>query len=217
MGSLKALKRPIIFLLQCRIVWGFRQLRGQARHLLFGALHVELARGSIDLGWSGPDRHRWGSGALRVIRTGAVGAALPRAGQILGRMVDLLCPPGRSALLAAFSGTELWTCIIVARGARGVHTVLGPESVRDRLGPLSGDLRADHQAILRAARSLVSEPFVACSARHGALPSILGSSPGGAWSRALCRDDVVIQPCPAALSVPLFLDATTAWLRSFAS
>jgi hypothetical protein len=131
-------------------------------------------------------------------------------------MADLLCPPGRSALLATFSDTELWTCLVVGRGAGGVHTLLGPEALRDRIGPLSGDLRADHRTIRQAAKPLVGEPFLACSARHGALRSVLGSATGGAWSRAISRDEVVIDPRPAALSVPLFLDATMARLMSFA-
>jgi hypothetical protein len=180
------------------------------------AWQVELARGSIDIGWSGNAPHRWGSGALRTVRMGIAGAVLPRAARLLGRTLDLLCPSGRSALLAEFAGTELWTCVVVGRGDRGIHTVLGPEMFRDRLGTLSGDLRADHRAICRVVRPVVGKLFVACSARPGALSSLFRRSTGDPWSRAHRRNGLVIDPGPAALTVPLLVDDTIGRLVSVA-
>ncbi len=131
---------------------------------------------------------------------------LPTAGMI-ERFFNLVCPPGKSALFGLFNGPQLWTCVAISRGARGIELILGPEQLRPHLGALSGDLSRDHVQLAQAVTERAGPLSLGCFAEVQTLRDlVLGASPGG-WANAVAGRKVVLRPLPVVLSAALGVDA----------
>ncbi|MCC6526534.1 MAG: hypothetical protein IT373_28050 [Polyangiaceae bacterium] len=179
-----------------------------AQILLLGGLFREQAeRGRIDL-W--PDR-------LRTARGNRL--PLPTA-TMVGKSLDMICQVGRTMLLGLFDGGELWTCVALSRGERGFDLVLGPEELRRELGLLSGDMRRDHRHLARLVARRTSPLSFGCFADYRTFRALEVDPTPGAWAVAVAVRDVVLDPVPAAMALPLALDAgRAAWgaIRGIAS
>lgn len=178
---------------------------------------AELAQGNIDFAWSEPPASWLADGLLGWVRSAAPGSLVPPLVRVARWAADRVCPASRTAFFAAFHGSQLWTCVIIRRGEQGVRAVLGPETVRRRLGSLSGHLEADHRALCRAIESPVEELHAACSVRYSALPSSANDHRWRGWRDALAKGGVVIDPRPPALAAPLVVSTSLAKLAAWAA
>ena len=175
--------------------------------LLAGLFREQVERGRLQL-W--PER-------LRTARGGRV--PLPTAAMV-ERSIDMVCPVGRTMMLGLFDGGELWTSVALSRGERGFDLVLGPEELRGDLGLLSGDMRRDHRHLARLVAQRTSPLSLGCFSDYRTFRALEVDPTPGAWAMAVAVRDVVLHPVPAAVALPLGLDAGRAvWgaLRGIAS
>lgn len=128
--------------------------------------------------------------------------------------VDMVCPAGKAMLLGLFDRGELWTSVAVRRGARGIDAIVGPEALRPSLGLLSGDLRRDHRHVVRAAVDLLGPLSFGCFAEQQTFRKLEVDPIPGAWALAVAVRDVVLHPVPAAVALPLGIDAGRAALEA---
>ncbi|MEM9692102.1 MAG: hypothetical protein AAGA56_06135 [Myxococcota bacterium] len=126
--------------------------------------------------------------------------------------LDSVCPVGKSMLIGLFEDDALWSCIALRRGSRGFNLVLGPDSLRPRLGLLSGDFRRDHRHLARAVTDRAGPLSLGCFAEAETFRQLEVDPTPGAWALAVATRDVVLAPVPAGLTVPLGIDAGRAAL-----
>ncbi len=141
--------------------------------------------------------------------------SLPSVGAVR-RAMDLLCPPGRSVAVGLFDGGALWTALVLHRGRRGFEQILGPEFLRPGLGLLSGDVRRDYWHLLRVIERQVGPVHAGLFTEVTTLRRLLREGRAGSWARAVAVRDVVLAPLPAALALPLSVDAARGLTRSSA-
>jgi hypothetical protein len=123
------------------------------------------------------------------------------------RTLDMVCPPGKTMLIGLFDRDELWTSIALRRTHAGIDLILGPDELRPRLGLLSGDFRRDHRHLARLVSESAGELSLGCFAEHQTFKSLEVDPTPGAWAVAVAVRDVVLHPVPAAMALPLGLDA----------
>jgi hypothetical protein len=157
--------------------------------LLFGLLREQLKRGAIAT-W--PAR--------------LSGVPLPTA-NVVERSLDMVCPPGKTLLLGLFDKGELWTSIALRRAPNGIDLMLGPQALRGELGLLSGDFRRDHRHLARVVSDVAGPLSFGCFADHQTFKKLEVDPTPGAWALAVAVRDVVLSPVPAAMALPLGLDA----------
>ncbi len=134
------------------------------------------------------------------------GMPIPTATGVRATM-DSVCPVGSAILLVLFENGELHTGAAVRRGPRGIDWVMGPESIRERMGLLSGDWRRDTLHVLGATEALVGRVSLGCFAERETFFRLEVDSAPGAWAKAVALRDVIIQPMPPAVAIPLGFDA----------
>ena len=126
---------------------------------------------------------------------------------MVGASLDMICPPGKSILLGLFQREELYTSIALRRGDNGIDWIVGPDELRTYTGLLSGDFRRDHRHFARTASDLVGPLALGCFAEYNAFRNLEVDPTPGAWAMAVAVRDVVLYPAPAAMAVPLGIDA----------
>lgn len=130
----------------------------------------------------------------------------PTHGMVEGS-IDLVCPKGKTMLLGLFHGGTLWTSIALKRGSKGIELVLGPHDLRAEVGLLSGDMRRDHRHLARAVADRCGPLSLACFSEYTTFRSLEVDPTPGAWALAVAVRDVVLHPVPAAMAIPLGIDA----------
>jgi len=126
---------------------------------------------------------------------------------MIDRTLDLVCPRGKTMLIGLFDRDELWSSIALRRGARGIDLVLGPDALRGELGLLSGDFRRDHRHLVRAVSERAGPLSLGCFAEYRTFLDLEVDPTPGAWALAVAVRDVVLHPVPAAMAVPIGIDA----------
>jgi hypothetical protein len=126
---------------------------------------------------------------------------------MIDRTLDTVCPPGKTMVIGLFDRDELWTSIAMRRGHDGIDLVLGPDELRPRLGLLSGDFRRDHRHLAREVQDRAGPLSLGCFAEYKAFRELEVDPTPGAWALAVAVRDVVLHPVPAAMALPLGLDA----------
>jgi hypothetical protein len=121
--------------------------------------------------------------------------------------LDLVCPRGKTLLVGLFDGDELWTSVALRRNERGIDLVLGPDPLRGELGLLSGDFRRDHRHLARVVTERAGPLSLGCFAEYRTMLDLEVDPTPGAWALAVAVRDVVLHPVPAAMAVPLGIDA----------
>ncbi len=157
--------------------------------LLFDALQHQMELGRIEL-W--PHRLK--------------GLPLPTPAMV-DRSLDLVCPPGMTMLIGLFERDALWTSIALRRGPVGIDLVLGPDDLRSELGLLSGDFRRDHRHLARHVSDVAGPLSLGCFTERKTFRELEVDPNPGAWALAVAVRDVVLAPVPAAMALPLGLDA----------
>jgi hypothetical protein len=173
-------------------------VRGQSFHLQVEAL-VEAMRelereGEVEL-WPSPAA-QWPIPTER-----AFGSAL-----------DLVCPDGKSLVLGAFEGGELYTALCLRRRGPAFDMVMGPDRVRRDMGLLSGDFSRDYRYLGAAVEARLGPLAVGCYAELATFRGLAAEPQPGAWASAVAARDVVLTPVTAGLAVPLGVDAGRAVL-----
>jgi hypothetical protein len=129
--------------------------------------------------------------------------------------LDLVCPDGKSILIGAFDGGELYTAIGLRRRGAAVDYVMGPDRVRRDMGLLSGDFSRDYRYLGSAVEARLGPVAVGCYAELSTFRRLAANPVPGAWASAVAARDVVLTPVTPGVAVPLGVDAGRAVL-SFA-
>ena len=145
-------------------------------------------------------------GGLEMWPRRLAGMPVPTRGMIEGT-IDSVCPRGKTMLIGLFDRDDLFTSIALRRGTRGFDLILGPDEIRGELGLLSGDFRRDHRHLARAVSDRAGPLSLGCFAEHETFRKLEVDPTPGAWAMAVAVRDVVLSPVPAAMAVPLGLDA----------
>jgi hypothetical protein len=147
------------------------------------------------------------------------GLPMPSAAMVRGTL-DSICPAGYAMGLGLFEGGELWTCLAIRRSPTGVfNLILGPDEIRRDMGLLSGDWRRDYRHLIRAMEAKVGPLSLGCFSEASIFRRLEVDPTPGAWARAAAVRDVILSPVPAAMALPLGIDAGRAAfsaLRGFA-
>jgi hypothetical protein len=152
------------------------------------------------------------AGRLQHWPTRLAGMPVPTAGMVRGTM-DAVCPPGRSMVLGLFEGGELWTSLALRRSTEGrLDRILGPDELRRDMGLLSGDWRRDYRHLSRAVEDALGPLAFGCFSEAATFRALEVDPTPGAWARAVAVRDVILSPVPAAMALPLGLDASRAAL-----
>jgi hypothetical protein len=126
--------------------------------------------------------------------------------------LDLVCPDGRSLVLGAFAGGELYTALCLRRRGRAFDVMLGPDRLRRDMGLLSGDFTRDYRYLSAAVEARLAPVAAGCYADLATFQQLAKNPAPGAWASAVAARDVVLTPLTPGLAVPLGVDAGRAAL-----
>jgi hypothetical protein len=136
------------------------------------------------------------------------------SGATITRALDLVLPVGRSAMLCTYEGSNIDTAILLRRGPRGIDTVLGPDWLAERVGPLGGDFRRDHHRIAETVATKLGELSIGVFAETATLHALLRSADPGAFATAAATRELVVSPMPPYAAVALGADAIRSVTRA---
>ena len=126
--------------------------------------------------------------------------------RVLMRVLDAICPDGKSIGVGAFEKGELFTALVLRRRGQAFDLVLGPDQLRNEMGLLSGDWQRDYRFLVRAAEVRAAPLALGCFGEVETLRRLLHRPAPGAWAAAVAARDVVVSPAPATVALPLGLD-----------
>jgi hypothetical protein len=126
--------------------------------------------------------------------------------------LDLVCPNGKSLVIGAFDGGELFTALALRRRGAAFDAVMGPARVRRDMGLLSGDFSRDYRFLGAAVEARLGPMAVGCYAELATFRSLARDPRPGAWATAVAVRDVVLTPVTPGVAVPLGIDAGRAAL-----
>jgi len=122
------------------------------------------------------------------------------------RALDSICKEGHAIALGVFKDGDLWTSLVVRRGARGFDMIAGPDELRKAIGLLSGEWRRDVRHVVSAVEDKYAPLALGCFGELDTLHQLQLDGRAGAWSRAVAVRDVVLSPMPLAIGVALGID-----------
>jgi hypothetical protein len=126
--------------------------------------------------------------------------------------LDLLCPDGKSVVIGAFDGGELYTSLALRRRGAAFDAVMGPDRVRRDMGLLSGDFSRDYRYLGAAVEQRLGPLAVGCYGELATFRALARDPAPGAWASAVAGRDIVLTPVTVGLAVPLGVDAGRAAL-----
>jgi hypothetical protein len=126
--------------------------------------------------------------------------------RLLGRLLDALCPPGKTILLGAFEDGKVRTSIALHRGEDGFDRIVGPATVRTEMGLVSGDFTRDARGLARAVELGTGPLALGCFAEVHVFRDLLLFDTPGAWAAAVAARQLVFHPLAPALAIPLGVD-----------
>jgi len=122
------------------------------------------------------------------------------------RLVDALCPPGKTALFAAFENGDVRVSVALHRGDRGFDRIVGPGLARGELGLVSGDWKRDSIRLARAIELGVGPLSIGCFAELPVWQRLVDSASPGAWASAVAAREILFHPVAPAVAIPLGVD-----------
>jgi hypothetical protein len=140
--------------------------------------------------------------------------------RLFRRLVDALCPVGKTLLLGVFQDGAVRTSIALHRAAGGFDRIVGPATARRDMGLVSGDFTRDARGLARAVELSVGPLALGCFAETHVLEELLATATPGAWATAVAARKLVFHPLAPALALPLGVDvgrAAVAFARELAS
>lgn len=144
------------------------------------------------------------------------GLPIPSPG-VVRSTLDSVCPPGKTVVVGLFEAGELWTSLALRRGALGFDLLLGPDEVRVDMGLLAGDWRRDYRHLFHTIEERSGPVALGCYAEVSTIRKLMVDPTPGVWARAVAVRDVILHPVPAALALPLGIDAGRAALSALRS
>lgn len=129
-----------------------------------------------------------------------------------GSALDLVCPDGKSLVLGAFDGGDLYAALGLRRRGAAFDLVLGPDRVREDMGLLSGEFARDYRYLGAAMEARLGPVAVGCYAELGTFQRLASQPQPGAWAAAVAMRDVVLTPITPGVAVPLGVDVGRAVL-----
>ncbi len=138
-------------------------------------------------------------GSLRTV-------PVPAKELILGAM-NLFVPDGQSIVIAAWAGSRLHTSLALHRAGAGFDVVLGPDELRGELGAVHGNRRSAHRKLCGLVERRMGRVAMGMSADTAVWATMVGDSEPGRWARMVGAGDVVIEPMPAGVAIPIAIDA----------
>jgi hypothetical protein len=130
-----------------------------------------------------------------------------------GSALDLVCPDGKSLVLGAFDGGELYTALCLRRRGAAFDVVMGPDRVRRDMGLLSGDFSRDYRFLGAAVEARLGPIAVGCYGELDTFRTLAQNPQPGAWASAVAVRDIVLTPVTPGVAVPLGVDAGRAALQ----
>ncbi|MFI5298559.1 MAG: hypothetical protein ACHREM_10715 [Polyangiales bacterium] len=134
--------------------------------------------------------------------------------QMVDRAIETLIPARKLATIALYDRGELWTALVVRRAPQPkdeparFDLIAGPMQLRRAMGVLSGDYHRDTRYFLEAVEGTYGPIALGVHGEVGTLRRLITSARPGDWARASALRDLVLDPVPSALMLPLGLDAT---------
>ncbi len=125
---------------------------------------------------------------------------LPTAA-VAHRALDFFLPDDHAVVVALFDDDSIDTAIIAERRGGRLRRVLGPEVLRDLVGPLGGDFRRDYRVIRRAVEQHVAPLAWGVYTTTPLLHDLLRTTEPSAFAEAIATRDVVLDPMPAWLGI----------------
>jgi hypothetical protein len=122
------------------------------------------------------------------------------------RLVDAMCPPGKTILFGAFENGEVATSIALYRGDKGFDRIVGPATARTEMGLVSGDWTRDAKGLARAVELGVGPLALGCFAEKRTWCTLLASTHAGDFAAAVAAREVLFYPLAPALAIPLGVD-----------
>ncbi|HEX4340282.1 MAG TPA: hypothetical protein VH062_30450 [Polyangiaceae bacterium] len=126
--------------------------------------------------------------------------------RLLRRLVDVICPAGKTVLFGAFENGEVRTSVALHRGDHGFDRVVGPATARTEMGLVSGDFTRDARGLARAVELGVGPLALGCFAEVHVWKDLLADTTPGAWAAAVAARQLVFHPLAPALAIPLGVD-----------
>jgi hypothetical protein len=120
---------------------------------------------------------------------------------VVHRTLDFLLPDDHAALVALFDDDSIDTAVLAHRRDGSLQRVLGPEVLRDLVGPLGGDFRRDYRVIRSAIERNVGPLAWGVYTTTPILHDLLRSTKPSAWAEAIATRDVVLDPMPAWMAI----------------
>ncbi len=152
-------------------------------------------------------RDQMHAGQIQFFPSRLAGLPMPTANMI-NRTIDAVCPAKHAIVIGLFDAGELWTCLVLRRAESGTFDwILGPDEVRRDMGLLAGDFRRDYRHLARTIEHKAGKVSLGVFSEVRTFRALSVDPTPGAWARAVAIRDVILSPVPAALAVPLGLDA----------
>jgi hypothetical protein len=159
-------------------------------------------------------RDELATGAIAYHPSRLAGLPMPTS-KMVSRSLDAVCPREHSIVLGLFDAGELHSAVALRRGAQGgFDWIVGPDELRRDMGLLAGDFRRDYRHLARAVERRIGRLSLGVFSELSTFRALEVDPTPGAWARAVAIRDVVLSPVPAALAVPLGLDAGRAALSA---
>ncbi|HVU04649.1 MAG TPA: hypothetical protein VHE30_23000 [Polyangiaceae bacterium] len=136
---------------------------------------------------------------------------LPRESTV-ERVLDAVCPVGKTLLLCAFEGEQVVTSLALHRARGGFDRVVGPCDLRRDRGLVSTDWTKNVAGYSRAVELAVGPLALGCFAEEKTFLRLARTTAPGAWASAVASRDVVFHPVAPALAIPLGVDVGRAAL-----
>ena len=129
------------------------------------------------------------------------------ARELITRALDLFVPDNRTVVIASWRGSHMVTCLAMRRTAGAFDTLLGPNELRAQVPPSSGDRAAAHRRLIDAVQLRLGAVSLGLSADQAVWGTLFDADEPGRWARLVASGNVLIDPMPAAVALPLAVDA----------
>jgi hypothetical protein len=120
--------------------------------------------------------------------------------------LELLCPPGKCLVLGVFQEGQLYTGLVLRRAADAFDLAMGPDSLREKVGLLSGDWFRDYPHLVAVVQREVGPVAGGCFAEASCIRRLFSARKPGALTQAVATRELVIDPVSPALAVSLGID-----------
>lgn len=117
-----------------------------------------------------------------------------------------ICPPGQSLVLAAWDADRLWTSVVLRRSDAGFDRIVGPDGMREEVE--AGTPAEMWKRFKQVVSSTLGPIGAGVAGDLTVWRQVATWREPGAWARAVASGEMVLDPFPRGLTLPLALDAS---------